>query len=293
MEATKKNIPVGAYRALLVVATMVWGLGFGIGKYAIGIVGATWFPCIRFVFSGLVLLVVLLPHFRKHIDRNTLRAGIIIGVFSFFGFWTQFIGLGLTTASKNAFLSTCYCITVPFIWWAIARRRPAKRIFIAATICTVGIGFVSLQEGFTISAGDAMSILSAFAYGAEIVAIGIVMRDNDVFTVTIVQQLTAGVLAGLFALFVDPLPNAELFTNPLLIGALAYIVLLSASFGAIAQNLAQAHIPPAEAGILCSLESVFCAISSVLLFGEVFTVQLVFGFALIFFAVLLSQREGA
>lgn len=293
MGASERNIPDGAYRALLVVATMVWGLGFGIGKYAIGIVGATWFTCIRFVFSGLVLLIVLFPHVRKHIDRKTLRAGLIIGVFSFLGFWTQFIGLGLTTPSKNAFLSTCYCITVPFIWWAIARRRPAKRVFIAAAICVVGIGFVSLQEGFSVSPGDAMSILSAFTYGAEIVSIGIMMRDNDVLTVTVVQQFTAGALAALFALFVDPLPTAEMFTNPLLIGALAYIVLLSASFGAIAQNLAQAHIPPAEAGILCSLESVFCAISSVLFFGEVLTVQLVFGFALIFFAVLLAQRQGA
>lgn len=293
MGSSNANVPAGAYRALLIFAAMIWGVGFGIGKYAIGIVGATWFTAIRFTVSGIILLVLLLPHFRRHIDRATLKAGIIIGAFSFLGFWTQFIGLGLTTPSKNAFLSTCYCITVPFIWWAIARRRPAKRIFVAAAICTVGIGLVSLQEGFSISPGDGMSILSAFTYGAEIVAIGIFMKDHDVLTVSVVQQLTAGALAAAFALAIDPVPSPQAFGDPLLVGALAYVTVLSASFGCIAQNLAQAHIPPAEAGILCSLESVFCAVAGVLFFGEVLTAQLVAGFTLIFAAVILAQRQGA
>ena len=267
-------------------------MGFGIGKYGIEAIGATWFTCIRFIGSGIILLMVLFPHFRKHISRDVVRAGIIIGAASFFGFWTQFIGLGLTTPSKNAFLSTCYCLTVPFIWWAIARKKPSSRIFTAAAICTVGIGFVSLQEGFTIGLGDTMSIVSAFAYGFEIVIIGLFMKSHDVLSVTIIQQFTAGVLAALFALVTGPMPSAEQFAEPLLVGSLAYVAALSASFGAIAQNVAQAHIPPSEAGILCSLESVFCAIFSVLLFGEVLTVQSVVGFALIFGAIMLAQRRG-
>ena len=40
-----------------------------------------------------------------------------------------------------------------------------------------------------------MSIASAFLYGGEIVIIGLVMRDNDVLTITVVQQFTAGILA--------------------------------------------------------------------------------------------------
>jgi drug/metabolite transporter (DMT)-like permease len=292
MKMAATDYPPWAYRLLLVVATVIWGLGFGIGKYAIEAIGATWFTCIRFIGSGIVLLIVLFPHFRKHINRKLLVAGIIIGTASFFGFWTQFVGLGLTTPSKNAFLSTCYCLTVPFIWWAISRKRPSKRICTAAAICTVGIGLVSLQGGFTISLGDAMSIVSAFAYGIEIVAIGFMMRDNDVFTVTVVQQLTAGVLAGLFALAAEPIPSPEQFSDLQLVGSLAYVTLLSAAFGAVAQNVAQAHVPPSEAGILCSLESVFCAIFSVLLFGEVLTAQTVVGFVLIFGAIMLAQRQG-
>lgn len=151
---------------------------------------------------------------------------------------------------------------MPFIWWVVSRRRPPAKVFISAAICTAGIGMVSLTEGFSISLGDGISILSAFLYGAEIVIIGLVMRDNDILTTTVVQQFTSGILALLLALTTQPMPTAAQVITPEFIGAMAYVAVLSAAFGAVAQNTAQAHVSPSEAGLLCSLESVFCACSA-------------------------------
>ena len=200
MGVPDKQYPMTVYRLILMTAAAVWGLGFVIGKGAIGTVGATWFTAIRFLGAGIVLVILLFPHLKRNFCRKTLKAGLIIGMATFVGFWTQFLGLGLTTPSKNAFLSACYCLTVPFIWWVVSRRRPPAKTLIAAAICTVGIGLVSLTEGFSISLGDGVSIASAFLYGGEIVIIGLVMRDNDVLTITVVQQSTAGILALLLAL---------------------------------------------------------------------------------------------
>ena len=119
--------------------------------------------------------------------------------------------------------------------------------------------------------GTASGILSAFLYGAEIAIIGLVMRDNDILTTTVVQQFTSGILALLLALTTQPMPTAAQVITPEFIGAMAYVAVLSAAFGAVAQNTAQAHVSPSEAGLLCSLESVFCALFSVAFFGEVLT----------------------
>lgn len=282
----------GFYRFVLMLAAAIWGLGFVIGKSAISQLGSTWFTAIRFIGAGIVLTIVLFPHLRRHMDVRTLKAGCIIGVFSFIGFWTQFVGLGLTTPSKNAFLSACYCLTVPLIWWVVARIRPSKRTMLAAVVCAVGIGFVSLSESFVITPGDAMSILSAFAYGAEIVVIAKVMKGGyDVLTITTVQQFTSGVLALVLALVTQPVPAADVLAQPSLIGAMAYVICLSAAFGAIAQNLAQKHLSAAESGLLCSLESVFCAFFSVAFFGETLTAAMVVGFVLIFAAIVVVQTE--
>ena len=289
MGITDKQYPLNVYRLILMTAAAVWGLGFVIGKGAIGTVGATWFTAIRFLGAGVVLVILLFPHLKRNFCRKTLKAGLIIGMTTFVGFWTQFLGLGLTTPSKNAFLSACYCLTVPFIWWVVSRRRPPAKTLIAAAICTVGIGLVSLTEGFSISLGDSVSIASAFLYGGEIVIIGLVMRDNDVLTITVVQQFTAGILALLLALVTQPMPTMAQLATPEFIGAMTYVAMLSAAFGAVAQNMAQAHLSPSEAGLLCSLESVFCALFSVAFFGEVLTARMAVGFAFIFAAIAATQ----
>ena len=289
MSILDKQYPTNVYRLILTTAAAIWGLGFVIGKSAITTVGATWFTAIRFFGAGIVLLIILFPHIKRSFCRKTLKAGMIIGVATFLGFWTQFMGLGMTTPSKNAFLSACYCLTVPFIWWVVSRRRPPAKVFISAAICTAGIGMVSLTEGFSISLGDGISILSAFLYGAEIVIIGLVMRDNDILTTTVVQQFTSGILALLLALTTQPMPTAAQVITPEFIGAMAYVAVLSAAFGAVAQNTAQAHVSPSEAGLLCSLESVFCALFSVAFFGEALTPRMALGFALIFASVVATQ----
>lgn len=289
----ERNMPPWFYRAVLTSAAAAWGLGFSIGKGAIATVGATWFTAIRFLGAVAVLAVFLWPHVKRHLNRKLVRAGIVMGFFSFIGFWSQFIGLGLTTPSKNAFLSACYCITVPLIWWVVARRRPSGRVLGAAAACTVGIGFVSLDGGLSIGLGDAVSILSAFLYGAEIVVIGIMMKDNDVIAATLVQQLTAGVLALLVALFTQPVPSLAQVAQPSFVGAMAYVILLSAAYGAVAQNLAQKHLSAAESGLLCSLESVFCAVFGVAFFGEVLTGRMVAGFAIIFASIVVAQLPSS
>lgn len=284
-----RTYPLSVYRLVLICAAAIWGLGFVIGKGAIETVGATWFTAIRFIGAGIVLAIILFPHIKRHFNAQVLKAGCVIGLFSFLGFWTQFLGLGMTTPSKNAFLSACYCLTVPFIWWVVARRRPAAKVLIAAAVCAIGIALVSLTDGFSIGLGDSVSILSAFLYGAEIVVIGLTMRDNDVLTVTVIQQFTSGFLALALAAATQPMPTAAQIATPEFAGAMAYVCVLSAAFGAVAQNLAQAHVSPAEAGLLCSLESVFCALFSVAFFGEVLTPRMAAGFVLIFGSIAITQ----
>lgn len=291
MTDTAQNNSLMRYRILLAFAAAIWGLGFIVGKGAIAEVGATWFTGIRFLGSALILFVFMFRHVVRHLNKETLRAGCIIGVFSFLGFWTQFIGLGLTTPSKNAFLSACYCVTVPFIWWVVARRRPSKRVVIAAFVCAVGIGLVSLTESFSIGLGDAVSVLSAFLYGAEIVVISLVMKRHDVLTVTCVQQFVSGALAIVVALFTQPVPGVSQLVDPEFLARMAYIIVMAASVGAVIQNLAQAHLSASESGLLCSLESVFCAAFSVVFVGDVFTLQMLVGFVLIFASIVIAQTD--
>ena len=57
----------------------------------------------------------------------------------------------------------------------------------------------------------------------------------------------------------------------------------------VIQNVALAHVPPAQASLFLRLESVFGVLFSVLLYGEQVGLKLIVGFVLIFGAILVSE----
>ena len=291
-QPVRRALPLWVYRTALITATMIWGGNFVVAKPIVESLGSFWVIGIRFICAATIMLVLSFNHVRRHINRQAIKAGVVIGLFAFLGFGTQFLGLEGTTPSRNAFLSACYCITTPFLWWLVAHKRPTKRNIACALICVVGIGLVSLQDEMGMSWGDGVSVLSAFLYGGEIIAIALFMGTNDVLVVTIVELIVAGILGCVTGVFVSGLPSVDVLTSPDTIWRLAYVVVLGTCFASTAQNTAQKHLQPAEIGLLCSLESVFGTLFSMLFYNEAITVRMMSGFALIFAAIAASEFRG-
>ncbi len=277
------------FRAALVVATMVWGGNFVVAKPLVETFGGFWVIGIRFVCASALMFAFSARHVTRHLDSTSLKAGLVIGIFAFLGFGSQFFGLEGTTPSRNAFLSACYCVTTPFLWWAVSHKRPSRRNCMCALVCVVGMGLVSLQGETGVSWGDGVSILSAILYGGEIVAITLCMGKNDVVTVTVVELLVAGVLGCVSGFFVHGAPSVTSLLDSDAVWRFAYIVILGSCFASTAQNVAQKHLPPAEIGLLCSLESVFGTLFSVVFYNEALTAKMLAGFALILTAIVVSE----
>ncbi|MFR4803625.1 MAG: EamA family transporter [Eggerthellaceae bacterium] len=66
---------------------------------------------------------------------------------------------------------------------------------------------------------------------------------------------------------------------------MAYLVVFASCVALVIQNVALAHVPPAQASLFLSLESVFGVQFSVLLYGEQVGLKLIVGFVLIFGAI--------
>ncbi|MGN0072366.1 MAG: DMT family transporter [Coriobacteriales bacterium] len=284
--------PAWFYRLVLVSATLIWGGNFVISKLAVGALHPVWVIAVRFTIAGLLLGLVFLSRVRRCMSLPLLKAGLIIGFFSFLGYGSQFIGLSGTTPSKNAFLSACYCLTVPFIWWLVARRRPTARNLGAAVLCVAGMALVTLQGELSVSWGDGVSMLSALLYGAEIVAIALCVRDHDVIAITVVQMVSSGLIAAAAGLLLGLPFEARAFAEPAFVLQMAYIIVLGSCYASTAQNLAQTKVPPAQVSMLFALESVFGTVFSVLFLHEELNAQLLLGFALIFLAILVSELGG-
>lgn len=289
------RIPASVYKLLLVVATIIWGLSFVVMKDAVDVLEPAYLIGFRFLATGLILAALfwkrLVKAFSREYAKDYLAKGVILGVLCFLAFWVQTIGLDNTTPGKNAFLTATYCVIVPFAWWVIARKRPTAFNLMAAVMAVAGIGLVSLTGSLAelgMGYGDFMTLVSALLFAVHIVFVSKYSETNDVLVLTVLQFVIGGACGIAYGACFETLPPASALT-PDFFWNMAYLVIFASCIALVIQNVALAHVPPAQASLFLSLESVFGVLFSVLLYGEEVGLRLIMGFALIFAAIVVSE----
>lgn len=285
------DIPTGVYKALIIVATAIWGFSFVVMKNVVDVLPPAWLLGIRFFSAGLLLLLILNKRVRSHFSWKALGAGALLGAFDFSAFLAQTVGLQHTTPGINAFLTATYCVIVPFAWWVVARRKPVPFNVVAALVAIAGIWLVSVNtsgESFSMGLGEGLTLLCALLFAIHIVLVSRFSQLYDVLMLTVFQFLVEGLLGlGVGGLF-ETLPPLSVI-GPEIVGQMLFLIVFASVVAFGIQNVSLAYVPPAQAALFLSLESVFGVLFSILLYGEVMTVRLVLGFALIFFAIMINE----
>lgn len=285
------RIPTWGYKALIVLATVIWGFSFVVMKDAVEVIPPAWLLGIRFTFAGILLLAVLARRVRKHFSGRALLYGAILGVFDFLAFWLQTLGLQHTTPGINAFLTATYCVIVPFAWWVVAHKRPTIFNVGAAVLAIAGIWLVSVSgsgETLSIGLGEGLTLGCAVVFAVHIVLVSKFSRTCDALVLTVFQFIAEGLLGLATGAATEAFPGMAAFT-PSVVGQIAFLAVFASVVAFGIQNVSLAHVPPAQASLLLSLESVFGVLFSILLYGEQMTLRLVIGFVLIFAAIVISE----
>ncbi|KFI48959.1 DMT family transporter [Bifidobacterium biavatii] len=280
-------------RLMLVVNAAVWGSGYTILKHVQQTIPTQWMMVLRMGAAAIILGIVFLPHLRRIGLRRYVIPGILLALSFWLGYIFQLWGLSLTAPGRNAFLTDTYCVMVPFLIWALTKRRPTWQHIIATFVCVVGIGFVSLSGGggadlFRISFGDGITIVGAFFFALNLVTVGMLGRRYDATGLMFSEFAFTALLFLIGAVPTEGAPQAGWLRWDLIAG-LAYLVIGSTIIAQLFQTIAVQHLPTAQASIILSTESVFGVLVSVLFYGEILTAQSVTGFALIFCAIILSE----
>ena len=105
---------------------------------------------------------------------------------------------------------------------------------------------------------------------------------------TVIQFLVAGILGFVVGGITEPTPNFTTLSTDTLIN-LGYLGVFASCISLLFQNTAVAHVDPAPASLFLATESVFGVSFSILFLGEVLTIPLFFGFALIFAGIVISE----
>jgi len=281
----KKNALMG--RLALFLTTIIWGTSFVVLKSTLDEAPVLWVLAIRFIGAALLLALISFKKLRE-INRDTVKAGMLMGLMLFLAYIFQTYGLAGTTPGKNAFLTAVYCVIVPFLNWFVHKRRPDGYNITAAVCCLAGVGFVSLTGDLTIAMGDALTLVGGLCFALHILATDKGLEKHSTILLSFIQMATAGILGLISAIFFEPFPT-QVSSGTL--WSIAYLCVMCTALCFFLQTFGQKHTPPAAAAVIMTFESVFGAMISALLGQDQLTFRLVFGFLLIFVAVIISETK--
>jgi len=276
--------------AILVLTAFIWGTGFVVMKNTVDSVPPAAIIAIRYtIAAGLTALM-----FSKHLGgltREDVKRGALVGLLLSGAYIVQTIGLSMTTAGKNAFLTTVYVLLVPFGCYVVFRDKLNKWNFIAAAMMLAGVGCLSLDgESGGLNPGDFLTLVSGALFAAHIMAVERCQRKTNTYALIVLQFAFAAAFALVYSLLFER--GMPMTIGMSTAGGLLYLAVFSTTIAMSLQNIGQSMAPASHAAILLSLESVFGALASWLLLGERLTGMMIAGFAIIFAALVVNSLKS-
>ena len=135
-----------------------------------------------------------------------------------------------------------------------------------------------------------MTVLSGVPCAVNMVISSIICRDQDKnpLLLTTIELFVVMVCAWICVFASGGMP-AKIYSEAAI--GIVYLGVIATALCLFLQSYGLKHTEPSIGGMIISLESVFGVIFSIMIYHEKVTFRMLIGFALIFMAILLSQKE--
>lgn len=288
-DGERKNRITGA--ALLIGASMIWGVAFVAQSAGMAYIGPYTFTAVRSAVAAAGLAVCILIFDRlgvspKTTDRKELwKAGLLLGVVMAVASNLQQIALVTTAVGKAGFITSLYIVFVP-VFGLFIKRRPHPMLWACVLLAAVGLYFLSVKGNFTMDTGDLLVLACAAVFAVQILLVDRFAPHMDIIRLNCIQFTVTALLSAVpMALFERPSAGA--------VGSAWLTILYAGLFSGCAaytlQMLGQRRLEPTAASLLLSPEAVFSALAGWAILGQTLSGRELFGCTLVFIAVVSSQ----
>jgi drug/metabolite transporter (DMT)-like permease len=281
--ASPRRPPVAVATGALVVVTAIWGSTFVVVKHAVEKMPVLDFLAWRFAIATLAI-GLLRPQAVARLSKGGWLAGTLLGLVLGGGYLAQTYGLRTTPASISGFITGMFAVFTPLVAAFVLRRHIAGRSWFAVALATLGLGLIALH-GFSIGAGELLTLGCALAFAVHIVGLGEWSPNYDPFGLTFVQLLTVTVLCVVFAAphsLAAP-PDGGVWVAVLL------TALAASAFGFAVQTWAQSHLHAVRVAVVLTMEPVFAGLFGVAIGGDHLGVRIVLGALCVIAAMLVVE----
>lgn len=279
----------------LLAGTFIWGMAFIAQSVGMETIGPFTFQAIRCMLGVIFLFLVtflfdwkigIKASLQKWKNKKLWTAGIICGVALFAATSLQQVGLVYTAPGKAGFLTAMYIVLVPMLG-IFVHRKPGINAVVSVLLALVGLYLLSFTDMSSINIGDILLIGCALAFAVQILLIDRFAPDLDGLRLNCVQALVVSLLS-VPCIFL----NRETVVLQTVLDCwlpLGFAGVLSMGVGYSMQIIGQKRLEPTAASLIMSLESVFAALGGWLILHNTMTSAELWGCALVFAGVVVSQ----
>ncbi|MFK5882771.1 MAG: DMT family transporter [Candidatus Izemoplasma sp.] len=286
-----KNKNVVRAEMMLVVVTIIWGLGFPITDIALESgFGTNTIMVGRFLTASILLTAIYYKKI-KEFDKKTVIYGAFTGIFLFLGFYYQTLGNAYTTPTKNGFITQLNIIFVPFLYYLFFRKRVSYYNMISVLIAISGLFVLTYSsEGLSgINIGDFYTFICAIMIAFHVVTSSYYQKKYDLDPVlfTLANMYIAMIFSIVLMFGYEEVPAITLGN----IWPLIILGVFNTAFGFLVQSYALKISHPTRVSLIVALESLFGAVGSVLIVNDILTINIVIGGMLIISAILVTELK--
>lgn len=267
----------------LILTTFFWGGSFVFNKLGFRDLPPIAFFALRFTLATMLMACVCLPRIRR-MNWSIAGRGFIVGLALSATNLSFVIGLSGTSATRAGFLNNLFVLFIPLLCFLLWRDRVDRWSMLGILLALAGIWQLAHGGPDGFSRGDLLSTVCALFIAVHIITVSRVLRDEDVYLVSLVQFATVAA-AGLLVFLLFPQPPLRFGTVSAL--SLAYCAVFPTVVCFTLQNTWQRHTTPTHAGLVYTLDPVWSMIGGYLVLGERMNGKEWLGCLLIFAAVLV------
>lgn len=281
---TETNKPTaGRIYFFLILTTFFWGGSFLFTKIGIATLPPQLFVLTRFLIATFIMLLVCSRRLGR-MNNGTILRGAKVGIALGLTNLSFVFGIQGTSISRAGVLNNLFVLFIPIITKIIWRDRIGRVNGAGIALAVAGIVLLATGGGNGFNCGDIYSTFCAFLIACHIISVSKVLKDDDVYLVTLVQFATVSLIAAVATLLL-PLPAFTVTTQSIM--SIFYCAVFPTVVCFTLQNIYQRYVTPTRAGLVYTLDPVWSLIAGFFVLGERLNNIEWLGCGIIFMAALL------
>ena len=284
---------------MMLVAVLIFGLNYVVGRLAVGEVPAYTLGFTRWTFAAIVLLPFAWQHLKA--DREKLASSwkllVLAGfLMPFMGAGVTYVALAHTTAVNGGVIQTSMPVMIVILAWIFLRERTTVTQWMGTALAIAGVlylisrGDPKVLLNLTFNLGDA--ILIACNLGLAGYSIAVKRLPPGIHPLSLLTCVCAVGSIIHVPFFVTEIATGQIPSpSPVTFVSLAFVAVFPSIVAIMCWNNAIARLGAPRAGYYMYLTPVFAAIFGIPLLGETISAFHIVGGAVIIAGVTLSSRK--